>query len=101
MSVTQRAANAGTTRYDDGVKVVDCTHDTIDARIEIAFACSTIRFTHGMRYPEDPLGVPLRRISIYDLKCATCHKALTRKDVGTRFEAGGDLHHPRFDVTYG
>ena len=76
-----------------------CVHDTIDARIEIGPACSTIRFTRAMHYPEDPPG-ELRRISISDLRCAACGKALTRRDVGKRFEVGGDLHHPRLEIEY-
>jgi len=80
--------------------VMACAHDTIDAQIEVGPACSTIRFTRGWQYPEDPPG-QLRRISISNLRCGACGKALTRSDVGKRFEVGGDLHHPRFDVTYG
>lgn len=79
---------------------VQCPHDAIDADIEIGPACSTIRFEPGMRYPEDPPGEPLRFISISRLRCTACHKRLTRQDVGARFEPGGDLHHPRFIVSY-
>jgi hypothetical protein len=53
-----------------------------------------------VRYPDDPPGVPLRRISVFDLRCAACGKALTRQDVGPLFEPGGDLFHPRFNVKY-
>jgi hypothetical protein len=77
-----------------------CSHDVIDARIEVGAASSTIRFAPGVTYPEDPPGEPLRRIAIFDLRCAACRKALTKADVGTRFRPGGAFYHPRFLVEF-
>jgi hypothetical protein len=77
-----------------------CAHVVIEARIEISFACSTIRFVHGERTPVEPQNGEVRRISISDLRCEACHKRLTKADVAGRFEPGGEHHHPRFVVSY-
>jgi hypothetical protein len=77
-----------------------CSHDCIDATIEIGPACSTIHLEPGMSFPDDPPGVPLRFIALSDLRCMSCGKALSRHDVGRRFERGGDLYHPRFAVSF-
>jgi hypothetical protein len=77
-----------------------CAHDEIDATMDASAATARMHFKRPMTYPEDPPGITLRRIHVYDLECSRCHKKLNRDDLVGRFDPGGEFYHPRFNVSY-